>query len=190
MEDLEATALAWVEGKLTRSNSSSGLLSPTLVPSRLDSLDSEDGSDDEFALPIDEEMEAKVRSVVSRFLSVDEQRFAATTSLITLGLDSIKSMGLVRLLRQEGLRLTAVELMRYPTIRRIAARQQPSEEKVVDSEERQAEAILNESLAEISAVFDAQSVKISDEDVVEVFPTTELQSGMLSQVSMRFFCLF
>lgn len=185
LEDLEATAHGLVEGKpaLSRVGSSNALLSPTLVPSRLESLTSEDESEEEPMGPVDEGLEAKIRAAVSRFLRIEEGTIANTVSLITLGLDSIKSVGLVRMLRQEGLKLTASELMRYPTIRRIAARQCSPENKPVDREERQAEAMLNESLAEIKANFDLSSVKLREDDSVEVYPTTELQSGMLSQVS-------
>lgn len=185
LEDLEATAKALVEGtnSISRVGSSNGQLSPTLVPSQYSGLNSEGESSDDESVPIHEDLETKIRAVVARFLRIEEGNIPSTASLITFGLDSIKSVGLVRTLRQEGLKLTTAELMRYPTIRRIAARQNPIESKPVDREEKQAEVLLKEALAEINANFDPLSIKLHDEDNVEVYPTTELQSGMLSQVS-------
>ncbi|KAI0780914.1 hypothetical protein BD413DRAFT_608137 [Trametes elegans] len=129
---------------------------------------------------VDEHAVAKIRDVASRFLRIDAAFVAPETSLLSLGLDSIKSVGLSRKLSAEGFPLTSADIMRLSTPRRLAAhiqRAQGSPKKDTD----QVRSSFNEERGKILQDMDLESIKLSADDRVDVYPTTTLQAGMLSQ---------
>ncbi|KAI0647071.1 hypothetical protein C8Q79DRAFT_1000106 [Trametes meyenii] len=131
------------------------------APARVPASSSQGERSDDFALDIevDEMIVSAIRETAAQFLRIDANLISEETSLLSLGLDSIKSVGLSRKFTTEGLPLTSADIMRLSTSRRLAAFIQQNKTTV-----------------------DVAAVKISPEDDVNVFPTTTLQAGMLSQV--------
>lgn len=131
---------------------------------------------------VDQDVESRISAVVSKFLGIDEERIQPMSSLVTYGLDSIKSVGLSRALKKEGWNITALGIMQHPTIRHIAFQQsQPTDGTTYN--DIQAESFLRNERSEIAKLIGNDFVRLSDSDCIEVFPTTILQAGMLSQVS-------
>ncbi|KLO14184.1 AMP-binding-domain-containing protein [Schizopora paradoxa] len=132
----------------------------------------------------DENLESKLRDVVSRFLDISPDKLDANASLVSLGLDSIKSIGLSRSLKADGLKITAVELMQHSSLRRLARfLQSGSAESVVANKVYTTDAteLLESRRREIAAIVNVHDLQLGDDDLVDLFPTTDLQSGMLSQ---------
>ena len=131
---------------------------------------------------VDQDVVSQIITIASQFLRLEENLITADTSLFSLGLDSIKSVGLSRRFVAQGLPLTSADIMRLSTPLRLTAFIQRSktstqrEDRLVDSEFALECSKLKEAL-------DVEQIKFSAEDVVKVFPTSVLQAGMLSQVS-------
>lgn len=68
---------------------------------------------------MDVDMEKRMSETITKFLHVKSDIITPTVSLLSLGLDSIKAMGLSQALRKASFNLTAVDLMKRPTIREI-----------------------------------------------------------------------
>ena len=132
---------------------------------------------------VDEEVIKKLRVLISRFLNVEPASVSPTATLITLGLDSVKSIALSRQLRSEGLNISAVDLMRQRNICRLASVLSKADHnyKQVTSE-KLGQDLLNSRLEDIRRVTGDLNCKLSVSDNVSYCPTTTLQSGMLSQV--------
>ncbi|KAG1878019.1 hypothetical protein DFJ58DRAFT_835671 [Suillus subalutaceus] len=122
-----------------------------------------------------------VRKIIAQFLGVDPQRLWSRTSFIALGLDSIRSVGLSRALREEGYHVTAAELMKsaclaelesLPTLLQDAGRAQL---------ESEAQDLFQEECRILESHFDVATCRFSDRDEARILPTTALQAGMLSQ---------
>lgn len=122
-----------------------------------------------------------VRKIIAQFLGVDPQRLWSRTSFIALGLDSIRSVGLSRALREEGYHVTAAELMKsaclaelesLPTLLQDAGRAQL---------ESEAQDLFQEECRILESHFDVATCRFSDRDETRILPTTALQAGMLSQ---------
>ncbi|KAH9854247.1 hypothetical protein C2E23DRAFT_820117 [Lenzites betulinus] len=131
-------------------------------------------------IDVDEDVVAKIRDVAARFLRISHDLIAGDTSLLSLGLDSIKSVGLSRKFSNEGLKLSSADIMRYSTPHRLAAYIKLAKTPAPSDEGR----MLSSFSAERDALISATNVakfKLSADDEVAIFPTTTLQAGMLSQ---------
>ncbi|KAH9946102.1 uncharacterized protein BXZ73DRAFT_72945 [Epithele typhae] len=129
---------------------------------------------------VDREVVSNICTIAAQFLRVNDNLIKSETSLLSLGLDSIKSVGLSRKLSAAGLRLTSADIMKFPTPLRLAAHMQASS----TSQNSVDEAIDNSAFAADSAKLKdllGSNVKLSEDDEVKVYPTSMLQSGMLSQ---------
>jgi len=124
-----------------------------------------------------------VRDIVARFLGVDPQQLSPRTSFIALGLDSIKSVGLSRALKEEGYHVTASELMRLACLAGLDSLQSEFQDAGRARSEVEAQNLLREDCRTLESHFDVATCRFSDRDEVKIFPTTALQAGMLSQVS-------
>ncbi|KAG2157195.1 hypothetical protein DEU56DRAFT_8353 [Suillus clintonianus] len=122
-----------------------------------------------------------VREIVAQFLGVDPQRIWSRTSFIALGLDSIRSVGLSRALKEEGYHVTASELMKSACLAGLESL--PTLFQDVDRVQLESEAwdLLQEECRILESHFDVATCRFSDRDEARVFPTTALQAGMLSQ---------
>ncbi|KAH9901403.1 hypothetical protein C8Q73DRAFT_786775 [Cubamyces lactineus] len=182
LRDLEETAVRLAEGK------SGGILAngakTSYVASQETANTSEKLHDHDVGLPEDADVDEKIVSAIihiaSKFLRVDAGLITSGTSLLSLGLDSIKSVGLSRKLSAEGLRLSSADIMGLSTPRRLAARVQKAREPQKQGDDY-ALAAFKAECEQLAAAVDLEALKLSAGDVVQVFPTTTLQAGMLSQ---------
>ncbi|KAF5380902.1 hypothetical protein D9615_004009 [Tricholomella constricta] len=137
-----------------------------------------DEVEEELELTFDSDLLLKLQHIVSDFLDINQRLMTETTSFISLGLDSIKSVGLSRVLKKLGYNIPAVELMKYCSLRtltnRLASRNSISDD--LDDQQAYSRAVTN-----IRSSFAESDIKLSSNDVVSLFPTTSLQAGMLSQ---------
>ncbi|EGN93241.1 hypothetical protein SERLA73DRAFT_172154 [Serpula lacrymans var. lacrymans S7.3] len=127
----------------------------------------------------DDETIQQLRSTIADFLDVSGELIAEDTSFFVLGLDSIKSVGLSRTLRQSGFVISAIELMRRSSLRKLSRYLTATkgvnggEVKGMESFQRQCELIRKN--------LDVESLQLTPDDHIQVFPTSILQAGMLSQ---------
>ncbi|KAL5533182.1 hypothetical protein ACEPAF_4958 [Sanghuangporus sanghuang] len=177
LDELENTARSLVEGKVRTEQK-------YLNGTKMYEQDTGDDSDTEDLPdgPVDEELQSKILSVVSQFLKIDESQILETSSLVALGLDSIKSVGLARALRKEGIEIRSLDIMRHPTIRRMASHSsQALGSQGAQSEESEQTRLLSEKRERVASFVDRNLLKLDDKDDVQLYPTTILQAGMLSQ---------
>ncbi|KAI0748141.1 peptide synthetase [Daedaleopsis nitida] len=129
---------------------------------------------------VDQELLSKLCTLAARFLRIDQSFFKPETSLLSLGLDSIKSVGLSRKLTQEGYALSSADIMRLSTPVRLAAFvQRASSSQQVEDPIGEAE--FTAECQKLADAIDMSAIKLSFDDVVRVYPTSVLQAGMLSQ---------
>ncbi|KAF9464762.1 peptide synthetase [Collybia nuda] len=118
-----------------------------------------------------------LRRILSHFLGVDEHIVTDMTSLITLGLDSIKSVGLSRILRLQGYDVAANDLMKFSTLKKVGYHVTHPRVSSVDVRDQ----FFSRTLATLRASIPLGQFQLAMSDQISVFPTTALQAGMLSQ---------
>ncbi|PIL24012.1 non-ribosomal peptide synthetase [Ganoderma sinense ZZ0214-1] len=134
---------------------------------------------------VDQDLVVEISAISSAFLRVDSNLIKAETSLLSLGLDSIKSVGLSRRLSSQDYRLSSADIMKLSTPIRLAAFIQRSKASK-PSETCLSDAVFAAECAKLANALGLDTVKLSGDDSVKVYPTTILQAGMLSQtVSSR-----
>lgn len=124
-----------------------------------------------------------LRVVVADFLEFSPSLLAPSTSFFSMGLDSIKSVGLAKSLKNAGFSITSTELLRNSTLKTLAKYLEPK--KPSNQDYTEAENNLAGLSREVVAEVDKPSVRLGMDDLIHFYPTTALQAGMLSQV--RFF---
>ncbi|KAG1756694.1 uncharacterized protein EDB91DRAFT_31035 [Suillus paluster] len=122
-----------------------------------------------------------VREIMARFLGVDPQQLLSRTSFIALGLDSIRSVGLSRALKEEGYYVTASELMKFACLAGLESLPSLSQDADRAQLELEAQDLLQEECRILESHFDVATCRFSDRDEARILPTTALQAGMLSQ---------
>ncbi|TDL27310.1 hypothetical protein BD410DRAFT_714619 [Rickenella mellea] len=129
---------------------------------------------------VDKAQEKAIRVLTAQFLDLPLNQVQPLSSLISLGLDSIKAMGLSSKLRTAGVAVSAIDLMKHSNIRLLVAHYGKSVQKMLGTVSAE-EHVLSQSRKEIMRSFNSDSVKLSSSDNVELYPVTTLQAGMLSQ---------
>lgn len=127
-----------------------------------------------------------LRELVSKFFGFPSERLQPNTSLISLGLDSIQSVGLSKILRQHGYFLRAMDIMENPTLQELGVLCTRSLDHSAQVEIEQGILSLQKRCENIKATLNPLTCKLSVDDEVEIFPTTALQNGMISQVTIFF----
>jgi aryl carrier-like protein/NRPS condensation-like uncharacterized protein len=122
-----------------------------------------------------------VRKIIAQFLGVEPQRLWSRTSFIALGLDSIRSVGLSRALREEGYHVTAGELMKSACLAELESLPMLLQDAGRAQLESEARDLFQEECRILESHFDVATCRFSDRDEARVLPTTALQAGMLSQ---------
>ncbi|KAF8844469.1 AMP-binding-domain-containing protein [Paxillus ammoniavirescens] len=122
-----------------------------------------------------------LQATVSQFLGVPLEQIFPSTSFISLGLDSIRSVGLSKVLRQNGYPVTAADIMKHPSLQRLGNLCSRSFRRLVQEEIDQSIRFMHDQCEKLEARVDLSAYKLSVEDEVDLFPTTALQAGMLSQ---------
>ncbi|KAF9483747.1 peptide synthetase [Pholiota conissans] len=127
-------------------------------------------------IDIDPELHEKLRSIIAEFLEIAPRILTPSTSFISMGLDSIKSVGLAKIITTQGHTLTSMDILRNATLRQLTtflscnfnSNDWPSPKKF-DLDEG------------VVTEIRSQNIELADTDFVDLFPTTALQTGMLSQ---------
>lgn len=147
-------------------------------------LSNGDNEDDGLLLDVvvDEGILQRILEIASRFLCIDAKLIAGDTSLLSLGLDSIKSVGLSRQFSKEGFALTSVDILKLSTPRRLAAHVQAKVSAPHDGDRMVSS--FKEERDNLSRDIDMAAIRLSADDEINIFPTTTLQAGMLSQVRL------
>lgn len=123
-----------------------------------------------------------LQSIISDFLQVNPIILTPSTSFVSLGLDSIKSVGLAKLLSRNGFSVTSTELLQHSSLVSLtgclALKPRTKEDKTKGGDDP-THRLNDDVVAEIRS---QQRVELTDDDIVSFYPTTALQTGMLSQV--------
>lgn len=180
LSDLEDSAVRLVAGERVHQISQDG---PVVRPSsrQVDGdvpLEHEDATAD-----VDPAVVGDICVIASEFLRVERAWLKPETSLLSVGLDSVRSVGLSRKLTSKGYKVSSADIMRVSTPIRLAgfvARRRASNGE--DDDGRLTEQVFAAECAKLDAALDHEAVKLSQEDAVRVYPTSALQAGMLSQV--------
>ncbi|KAG0707677.1 hypothetical protein DFH29DRAFT_1053034 [Suillus ampliporus] len=121
------------------------------------------------------------KEIIARFLGIDPQQLRSRTSFISLGLDSISSVGLSRTLKEEGYHVTASELMKSACLAGLESLTTLFQDADRAHLELEARGLLQEECRILESHFDIATCRFSDLDEARILPTTALQAGMLSQ---------
>lgn len=124
-----------------------------------------------------------VRRIIAQFLGVDPQRLWSRTSFIALGLDSIRSVGLSRALKEEGYHVTAAGLMKSACLAELESLPTLFQDTGGAQLELEARDLFQKECRILESHFDVATCRFSDRDEARILPTTALQAGMLSQVT-------
>lgn len=152
---------------------------PNVYPSVVDTIESSS---------IDASLLDSLRSIISDFLGVDAHLLGDTTPFISLGLDSIKSVGMARTLQAQGHKVSPVELMKCSSLKRLAALL-VSTSSMDTNQDQEMNALYDTIVQQLRNTVDSRFFRLTTHDTVEIYPTTPLQAGMLSQVSIDAFSL-
>ncbi|PPR03610.1 hypothetical protein CVT24_007726 [Panaeolus cyanescens] len=121
---------------------------------------------------VDPDVLQRLYQVTADFMQINPDILMPTTSLISMGLDSIKSVGLSKRMVKAGLNVTSTDLLQASTFTALAAR-------IAVQEHHDPNPVY--TLPDLSSELDLDDVRFSINDNIKVFPTTALQAGMLSQ---------
>ncbi|KAG6874203.1 hypothetical protein C0995_003749 [Termitomyces sp. Mi166 len=174
MDDFEAVTLDACTGQLL--SHLSGISLSTIETPEL--AENNVRGEDHLKFVTDPRLLSELRQVLSEFLGINEALLTESTSFISLGLDSIKSVGLSRTLKRLGYDIRAEDIMKYASLRMLTSRLTSSH---TVSDDFNNDSALSTALARIRSLFAEDDLKLSPTDTVTLFPTTALQAGMLSQ---------
>lgn len=125
----------------------------------------------------------ELRSIISDFLQVDATILTPSMSFVSLGLDSIKSVGLAKLLSKNGFPVTSTELLQnsslISTANCVALKPRTNQDETQD----QHQPIIRVDDNAVSEIKNQRKIELTADDAVSFHPTTALQTGMLSQVN-------
>ncbi len=139
-------------------------------------------------LSANSELFDKLRYIVADFLQIQPTVLSPSTSFVSMGLDSIKSVGLSKVITMGGHPVSSTTVLRNASLLQLVSCI-ISQSSHSDTEEdfnaaRRSVVVVDQGIT--TEIF-GHNIKFEDEDVVQLFPTTALQSGMLSQVGHHFF---
>ncbi|KAJ4389992.1 hypothetical protein N0V93_007465 [Gnomoniopsis smithogilvyi] len=117
----------------------------------------------------------------------------ATSNFLRLGGDSIGAMRLVALARNQGLNLTVKDVFEAPRLEDMARRikldpeeQQPTDQKQLNQQPPAPFSLINPVINEVEArAHAARLCSVSEEQVVDIYPCTALQQGLLALGAKR-----
>ncbi|KAF9564589.1 peptide synthetase [Agrocybe pediades] len=120
-----------------------------------------------------------LRRAIADFMGFDSVLLTPSTSLISMGLDSIKSVGLAKSLDRQGFKITSTDLLRHPTLLQLTGMLRSRENSTSALLPTTTSVLLEEAHVPGDIVRD--QIQYSAADAVQLYPTTALQTGMLSQ---------
>jgi aryl carrier-like protein len=117
-----------------------------------------------------------ITRIICDFLGLSDEECSTSTSLLSLGLDSIKAVTLSKKLREAGYPISASNIMRTPIIRKLW--------KLVSSSQSSRGRRIAEDVStfSVSPTGPLEIKPLHSEDKIQLYFATALQSGMLSQV--------
>ncbi|USW57274.1 Putative AMP-dependent synthetase/ligase, Condensation domain, phosphopantetheine binding ACP [Septoria linicola] len=124
--------------------------------------------------------ELQLRDLIAKTLNVSPDSISADSGFLQLGGDSILSMRLVALARQEGISLSVADVFNQPTLTALAL---TARYDVHDDEQEIIPFSLLDVETDIVKRQAALLCKISEAQVEDVFPCTSLQAGLLSMTA-------
>ncbi|KAG9076178.1 Non-ribosomal peptide synthetase, partial [Ceratobasidium sp. 370] len=128
---------------------------------------------------VNPKLEKNLASIVASFLNVESSLVGPTSSLVALGLTSLKSVALSQKLKESGLAVSAVDIIQADTVKGITSKcGHGSAPSKCTSEGRQWHDDLHLELRKELA---AKDMKLTPEDQPQILCATALQAGMLSQ---------
>ncbi|KAF8610148.1 hypothetical protein BDV93DRAFT_517326 [Ceratobasidium sp. AG-I] len=128
---------------------------------------------------VDVGLEKALITAVALFLKVPESLVAPNSSLVALGLTSLKSVALSRRLKSSSITVTAIDIIQADTVRGVASKCGRSSSST--SAAREGKSWLDSLHGEMKKELAATEFKLTDLDEPEIMCATALQSGMLSQ---------
>lgn len=177
LEQMESLVTSFIRGENKAVDGDFGSMLHTRIPPRHGSLQEE--SDDWSVL------EQQIRNVVVAFSDTLPNEVKRTTPFIKYGIDSITTIRFSTLLRNKGFCVSGADVLRNPSVAKLATHIQTTSSfngtsKDSDDEASESAGIGNWSKALLAGVV---SNKLLD-DVVAVYPLTPLQAGMISATVM------
>ncbi|KAL0578432.1 Non-ribosomal peptide synthetase [Marasmius crinis-equi] len=131
--------------------------------------------------PVDHKLESLLTNAVAEFLRVDVSSIHPTTSLTALGLSSIRAVSLGRVLTEQGIKVSAVDIIQADGIREIARRvvgvSTKDDSRAVQESIRWLASFKEQLLADL----ELSKLKLTEDDGLDISGCTALQTGMLAQ---------
>lgn len=129
--------------------------------------------------PADPQIVEMVISELSTLLRIPTENLREESSLLSLGLDSLKAVTLSHRLRERGISIQPIDIIRAGSVHGVAsASVGGSEQETSNQEESGSE--LDQLLGQDLPL---ESVRLGRDDQVKITAATALQAGMLSQVT-------
>ncbi|KDN49336.1 hypothetical protein RSAG8_02038, partial [Rhizoctonia solani AG-8 WAC10335] len=107
--------------------------------------------------------------------------FTPDASLVSLGLTSLKAVALSRKLKDVGIFISPIDIIQTDTVDQLALKCEVSESRVQPSVNLEHNQWLDTLHQELVNELDTASLKLSEDDKLQVTGATALQAGMLSQ---------
>ncbi|KAF9649477.1 hypothetical protein BDM02DRAFT_3230298 [Thelephora ganbajun] len=127
--------------------------------------------------PADPQIVEIIISEFSTFLRLPAENVREESTLLSLGLDSLKAVTLSHRFRERGILISPMDIIRAGSICGLASASVMERQQEISSQE--------ESVSELDQLIwqdlPAESARLSRDDQVEITAATALQAGMLSQ---------
>ncbi|KAI0026230.1 amino acid adenylation domain-containing protein [Xylariomycetidae sp. FL0641] len=123
-------------------------------------------------------VQSGVRAVLSKLTKIPERDIGLDVPIYRYGLDSIGAVQLATLLRQQGIAVSAVDVIENPTCAGIASRSRAAEASASGQKEKQA---YNFEAFRADVREDLDEAGLASENIEAVLPCTPTQQGMVSQ---------
>ena len=129
--------------------------------------------------PVDPRTVEMIISELGAFLRIPTENLREESSLLSLGLDSLKAVTLAHRLRERGISIRPIDIIRAGSIRGVAAVSVGESERDTSSHEENGSELDQLLWQDLSL----ESVRLGRDDKIEITAATALQAGMLSQVT-------
>ncbi|CAO1621991.1 unnamed protein product [Jaminaea pallidilutea] len=130
---------------------------------------------------IKQEIESKLRPLISHVLGVSPEEVSDTASFPSVGLDSIKAMVLAQKLHDIGMSTSVVDIISHPSIRKLALLLGQRQENGCSEGRSKAGQLFLEQFDKTYRGSVAEQMGVSQNAIEAVLPTTPLQQGMLAE---------
>ncbi|ELR06992.1 hypothetical protein GMDG_02314 [Pseudogymnoascus destructans 20631-21] len=125
--------------------------------------------------------ELAIRAVLSRVSKTPEGEIEKDQSIFHLGLDSISAIKVSSLLRRRDVRITVGEIMKNSSIQEMGALLAERVDTVAETQTRDVDAVIAESVKDIDRTALARDVGVAEEDVEDIMPVSAGQLYMLAR---------